>query len=258
LSSEIPVRRTVVSETTQGDARGAYVTLDTSISQGKRECNSAKVLIIQGTVEHGSLRRTVVLLRRHCHSCVALQGLSGHGGERWTQACASYTNRSNYSINLALVFARLFPTGPRRRGRWSRPAEAPEAVVEFGRSIGANATWIPNYGERHRCGEAISNAFVESAVNQVVSRCMVKKQQMRWTPRGAHLCSGSARVLNDDLAGALRPWYSAFMPTLDGWGPPICVIPLSDSAVAYEPGPPASVRCYCGTGMTLGARRDTA
>ena len=145
------------------------------------------------------MRRTVVL-----------------GGERWTQACASYTNRSNYSINLALVFARLFPTGPRRRGRWSRPAEAPEAVIEFGRSIGANATWIPNYGERHRCGEAISNAFVESAVNQVVSRCMVKKQQMRRTPRGAHLCSGSARVLNDDLAGALRPWYSAFMPTLDG------------------------------------------
>ncbi len=38
-----------------------------------------------------------------------------------------------------------------------------------------------------------------------------------------------------------------------GWGPPICVIPLSDSAVAYEPGPPASVRCYCGTGLTLGA-----
>ena len=138
-------------------------------------------------------------------------GPQPHGGERWTQACASYTNRSNYSINLALVFARLFPTGPRRRGRWSRPAEAPEAVIEFGRSIGANATWIPNYGERHRCGEAISNAFVESAVNQVVSKRMVKKQQMRWTPKGAHLLlQVRTRVLNDELGDAFRRWYPEF------------------------------------------------
>jgi hypothetical protein len=40
-----------------------------------------------------------------------------------------------------------------------------KAVVEFGGYIRANTNWIPNYGERHRCGEAISNAFVESAVN---------------------------------------------------------------------------------------------
>ena len=58
-------------------------------------------------------------------------------------------------------------------------------VVEFGGYIRANTKWIPNYGERYRAGEAISNAFVESAVNQVVSKRMVKKQQMRWTPKGA-------------------------------------------------------------------------
>jgi hypothetical protein len=33
----ISVRQTVASEVTQGDERGAYVTLDTSISQGKRD-----------------------------------------------------------------------------------------------------------------------------------------------------------------------------------------------------------------------------
>jgi hypothetical protein len=60
-------------------------------------------------------------------------------------------------------------------------------VVEFGGYIRANTSWIPNYGERYRAGEAIFNAFVESAVNQVVSKRMVKKQQMRWTPKGAHL-----------------------------------------------------------------------
>jgi hypothetical protein len=40
-----------------------------------------------------------------------------------------------------------------------------KTLGEFGDYIGANATWIPTYGERYRCGEAISNAFVESAVN---------------------------------------------------------------------------------------------
>lgn len=51
-----------------------------------------------------------------------------------------------------------------------------KAVVEFGGYIRANRAWIPHYGERYRAGEAISNAFVESAVNQVVSKRMVKKQ----------------------------------------------------------------------------------
>ena len=41
-----------------------------------------------------------------------------------------------------------------------------KALAEFGGYIGANAGSIPNYGERHRSGETISNAFVESVVNQ--------------------------------------------------------------------------------------------
>jgi len=44
-----------------------------------------------------------------------------------------------------------------------------------------------NYGERHRAGEVISSSMAESAVNQVISKRMVKEQQMRWSPRGAHL-----------------------------------------------------------------------
>ena len=91
-----------------------------------------------------------------------------------------------------------------------------KTLGEFGGYIGANAEWIPNYGERYRYGEAISNAFVESAVNQVVSKRMVKKQQMRWSPRGAHLLLQiRTRVLNDDLAGDFRRWYPAFMPASD-------------------------------------------
>jgi hypothetical protein len=50
-----------------------------------------------------------------------------------------------------------------------------------------NQAFLPNHGERYRHGERIASGFVESAVNQVVSKRMVKHQQMQWTQRGAHL-----------------------------------------------------------------------
>jgi hypothetical protein len=50
-------------------------------------------------------------------------------------------------------------------------------------------------------------------VNQVVSKRMVKRQQMRWTPRGAHLLLQiRTRVLNDELVHHFRRWYPAFVP----------------------------------------------
>ena len=72
----------------------------------------------------------------------------------------------------------------------------------------ASAGFIPNYGERYRASEPISSSVAESVVNQVIAKRMVKKQQMRWTPRGAHLLlQVRARVLNDQLAGDFARWY---------------------------------------------------
>jgi hypothetical protein len=62
------------------------------------------------------------------------------------------------------------------------PSKLLTAASEFDTYLRANAGRIPNYGERRRAGEAISTAFTESAVNQVISKRMVKKQQMRWDP----------------------------------------------------------------------------
>jgi hypothetical protein len=43
---------------------------------------------------------------------------------------------------------------------------------------------------------------------------MVKKQQMRWTPRGAHLLlQVRTRVLNNDLADDFHRWYPGFTHT---------------------------------------------
>ena len=54
-------------------------------------------------------------------------------------------------------------------------------LEEFETYISNNGSYIPNYGDRHHNGERISSSFVESTVNQVISKRFVKKQQMRWT-----------------------------------------------------------------------------
>ena len=87
-------------------------------------------------------------------------------------------------------------------------------VRELATYIAHNASSIVNYGERYRNGERISTAFTESTINQVVSKRMVKKQQMQWTPEGAHLLlQVRTQVLNDDWEGTFRRWYPHFRPT---------------------------------------------
>jgi len=82
------------------------------------------------------------------------------------------------------------------------------ALEEFGTYIDNNASGIVNYGERHRCGERISTGFVESTINQLIARRFVKRQQMRWIPRGAHLLLQiRAQALNDDLHATFERWY---------------------------------------------------
>jgi hypothetical protein len=82
--------------------------------------------------------------------------------------------------------------------------------------IWRNRTLIVNYDERWRNGETIPTAFVESTVNQVISRRMVKKQQMQWTPRGAHpLLQMRTRVFNGDLEDVFRLHYASFRPPHD-------------------------------------------
>jgi hypothetical protein len=83
-----------------------------------------------------------------------------------------------------------------------------KAVREFRSYIEANQNFIPNYGDRYRHGEKISTAFAESAVNQVISKRMVKKQQMQWTESGAHnLLQIRTKVLNNQLRETFVRWY---------------------------------------------------
>src|SRR5450631_982994 len=79
-------------------------------------------------------------------------------------------------LDLDLICRRCEPAAKLARG-----------IAEFRTYIRNNRGSILNFGERYRQGETISTAFVESTINQVVSRRFVKKQQMGWTLKGAHL-----------------------------------------------------------------------
>lgn len=57
----------------------------------------------------------------------------------------------------------------------SEPGKLLTAMRGFDSYLRAHTKHIPNYGERRRASEAISTAFTESAVNQVISKRMVKK-----------------------------------------------------------------------------------
>ena len=83
-----------------------------------------------------------------------------------------------------------------------------DKLEEFMDYVTANLPAIPNYADRRRHGEPIATGFVESAVNQVVSKRFVKKQQMRWTPQGAHqLLQVRVRTLNHQLRGDFERWH---------------------------------------------------
>ena len=67
---------------------------------------------------------------------------------------------------------------------------------------------IPHYGERYRKGEAIATGFVESTVNEVVSKRFGKKPQMQWSKAGAHLLLQTrVRTLNGELGAIFKRWY---------------------------------------------------
>jgi hypothetical protein len=100
--------------------------------------------------------------------------------------------------------------------RWSEAKSMHEAAgVEILRRhlkdlidyLEANQAMLVNYGARRRRGEPISTAFVESAVNEIISRRMIKK---RWTVQP--FLDVRIAVLNGTLEGAFRRNYPDFHP----------------------------------------------
>jgi hypothetical protein len=69
----------------------------------------------------------------------------------------------------------------------------------------ANELALVNYGRRRHDGQPISTAFVESAVNEILSKRMIKKQQMRWNRWTVQpFLDVRVAVLNETLTGSFK------------------------------------------------------
>jgi hypothetical protein len=89
-------------------------------------------------------------------------------------------------------------------------------LLETIRYLELNADSMPDYGKRHRAGQRISTGFVESAVNEIIAKRMVKKQQMRWNRFTVQrFLDVRIHVLNGTLEDAFRHWHKGFRPVAD-------------------------------------------
>jgi hypothetical protein len=79
--------------------------------------------------------------------------------------------------------------------------------------LNANRDSLPNYGKRYRSDQPISTAWVESTVNEIIAKRMVKKQQMRWNRFTVQpFLTVRVHVLNDTLERVFRSWHTDFRP----------------------------------------------
>jgi len=130
---------------------------------------------------------TSIDLERH-------DGFQASGG-RHRRTLPRYSCQVAYPRNKVVDYPNL--------GKFAR------ATHEFATYIADNAASLINYGERFRAGERISSCLAESAVNAVTSKRFAKRQQMQWTPRGAHLLLQTRTRAVD---GTLRPLFERWYP----------------------------------------------
>jgi hypothetical protein len=89
---------------------------------------------------------------------------------------------------------------------------AGELLAYLERNQGA----LVHYAARRQNGEAISTAFVESSVNEIIAKRMNKKQQMRWNRATVQpFLDVRTAVLNDTLEDTFRRRYPGFRPAND-------------------------------------------
>ncbi len=90
--------------------------------------------------------------------------------------------------------------------RWA--AEHPggrQVIKEFWYYVCGNRRSLPDFAKQRAAGHRISTAYVESVMNHLVNHRLSKKQQMRWSPAGAHyLLQVRAELLNPSLLDGYR------------------------------------------------------
>ena len=97
--------------------------------------------------------------------------------------------------------------------KYSKCKPLSRLMADFHTYVAQNSGFMVDYAERHHYGERVSTGFVESAVNQVPAKRMVKRQQMQWTKKGAHLLvQARTKVRNEEWEDCFRQQYPGFRP----------------------------------------------
>jgi uncharacterized protein with von Willebrand factor type A (vWA) domain len=98
---------------------------------------------------------------------------------------------------------------------------AKQVIKDFRYYVCGNRRSLPDFARQRGAGNRISTAHFESVMNHLVNHRLSKKQQMRWSPEGAHyLLQVRAELLNGTLTDAYRvdnPRFraaSGFAPTV--------------------------------------------
>jgi len=111
-------------------------------------------------------------------------------------------------MKLVITCRRTEATGIRDAAGITRLRRHLRDLIEY---LEANLSALVNYGARRRSGEPNSTAFVESAVNEIVSRRMIRKQQMRWNRWTIQpFLDVRVAVLDGTLEDAFRQRYPDF------------------------------------------------
>jgi hypothetical protein len=82
---------------------------------------------------------------------------------------------------------------------------AKQVIKDFQHYVCGNRRSLPDFAKQRAAGHRISTAHVESVMNHLVNHRLSKKQQMRWSPAGAHyLLQVRAELLNGTFIEAYR------------------------------------------------------
>jgi hypothetical protein len=92
------------------------------------------------------------------------------------------------------------------------------ALRELDNYLTGQSAWLVNYAERHRAGLRVGTSITEGTANFLVNRRMNKRQQMRWSRRGADLllqvrCAIYNGTLGSEFGQKFHPANDTFLPT---------------------------------------------
>src|SRR5512134_1501622 len=93
----------------------------------------------------------------------------------------------------------------RRRDILAKPRKVANLLRALKQYVNGQSGWLIDYSRRQRAGQRVSTSTAESAVNVVIDQRMNRRNQMRWSARGAYdLLQVRTAVLNGTFDQALE------------------------------------------------------